>query len=87
MVSSIELLKGVVRGINEEPTDFLSEIIQTLNDSFDGDFDEEVKVRIKKIQNQIFEHNDLRMVMEGDNSDSNKRDMFNKTFQSLWVNI
>ena len=27
------------------------------------------------------------MVMEGDNSDSNKRDMFNKTFESLLVGL
>ena len=79
--------EGGSQGINEEPTDFLSEIIQTLNDSFDGDFDEEDKVRIEKIQNQIYQHEDLRRVMEGDNSDSNKRDMFNKTFESLLVGL
>ena len=79
--------EGGGQGNGEEPTDFLSEIIQTLNDSFDGDFDEEDKVRIKKIQKQIYEHDDLRRVMEGDNSDSNKRDMFNKTFESLLVGL
>ena len=72
---------------DEEETDFLSEIIKVLNDSFDGDFSEEDKVRIEKIRAQIQEDETLRTVMEGDNSDSNKRDVFNRTFESLLVGL
>ena len=30
---------------------------------------------------------ELRMVMEGDNTDSNKRDMFNRTFENLLTDL
>jgi len=71
----------------EEPTDLLSLIIKTLNESFDGDFSEEDRVRIEKIKEQIHENEELRMVMEGDNTDSNKRDMFNRTFEKLLTGL
>jgi len=71
----------------EEPVDLLSEIIQTLNNSFDGDFTDEDRVRIEKIKEQIDENIELRRVMEGDNTDSNKRDMFNRTFERLLTGL
>ncbi len=71
----------------EEDVDLLSEIIQTLNESFDGDFTDEDRVRIGKIKAQIHEHQELRNVMEGDNTDSNKRDMFNRTFENLLTGL
>ena len=71
----------------EEPVDFLSVIIKTLNESFDGDFSDEDRVRIEKIKEQIHENEELRMVMEGDNTDSNKRDMFNRTFENLLTGL
>ena len=71
----------------EEEIDLFSEIINILNDSFDGDYSDEDKVRIEKIKEQIQEDETLRTVMEGDNSDSNKRDVFNRTFESLLVGL
>ena len=71
----------------EEPVDLLSEIIQILNESFDGDFNDEDRVRIEKIKEQINENEELRRVMEGDNTDSNKRDMFDRTFQELLIGL
>ena len=71
----------------EEQTDLLSVIIKTLNESFDGDFSDEDRVRIEKIKEQIHENEELRMVMEGDNTDSNKRDMFNRTFENLLTGL
>jgi type I restriction enzyme R subunit len=73
--------------IIDEPTDFLSEIIQMLNDSFEGDFTEEDKVRIEKITQQIQEDADLKQVMQGDNTESNKRDVFDSTFKKLLVGL
>jgi len=72
---------------DDEPTDLLSEIIKTLNESFDGEFFDEDRVRIEKIKEQILENEELRMVMEGDNTDSNKRDMFNRTFENLLTSM
>jgi type I restriction enzyme R subunit len=78
---------GVSYNDDEEPVDLLSEIIQILNNSFDGDFTDEDRVRIEKIKEQIDKNIELRRVMEGDNTDSNKRDMFNRTFESLLVGL
>jgi type I restriction enzyme R subunit len=92
----LEDIEGEFQGISEEggtysdeeePTDLLSLIIKTLNESFDGDFSEEDRVRIEKIKEQIHENEELRMVMEGDNTDSNKRDMFNRTFEKLLTGL
>jgi type I restriction enzyme, R subunit len=74
-------------GVADEPVDFLSAIIQTLNDSFEGDFTEEDKVRIEKIRKQLHEDTDLRQVMHGDNTESNKREVFNSTFNNLLVGL
>jgi len=73
--------------MDEEPTDFLSHIIEILNDSFDGDFSDEDKVKFEDIKRQVHENEELRQVMTGDNSDSNKRDKFDRTFQSLVTSL
>ena len=74
-------------GMDDEPTDFLSHIIEILNDSFDGEFSDEDKVKFEEIKRQVHEDNELRQVMTGDNSDSNKRDKFDRTFQSLVTSL
>ena len=74
-------------GVDEEPTDFLSHIIERLNDLFDSDFSDEDKVKFEKIKRQVHENEGLRQVMTGDNSDSNKRDKFDRTFQSLVISF
>ena len=48
---------------------------------------DEDRVRIEKIKEQIDENEELRMVMEGDNTDSNERDMFNRTFENLLTSL
>lgn len=74
-------------GIDEEPTDFLSHIIETLNNSFDAGFSDKDKVKFEEIRRQVHEDSELRQVMTGDNSDSNKRDKFDRTFQSLVTSL
>jgi hypothetical protein len=65
----------------------LSHIIETLNDSFDGKFSDEDKVKFEDIKRQVHEDEELRQVMTGDNSGSNKRDKFDRTFQSLMTSL
>ena len=48
---------------------------------------DEDRVRIEKIKEQIDENEELRIVMEADNTDSNKRDMFNRTFENLLTGL
>ena len=74
-------------GIDDEPVDFLSEIIKVLNDSFDGDFSEEHKVNLQKVEKRLRGDEDLRRIMVSDNSDSNKREMFNRVFEGILVDM
>ena len=74
-------------GIDEEPTDFLSHIIEVLNDSFDGDFSDEDKVKFEEIKLKILESEDLRQVMIGDNTETNKKDKFDRTIDTLILSL
>lgn len=76
-----------VRGIDEEPQDFLSHIIEILNDSFDGDFDEDDKVNFERIKQKVREDDELRKVMTGDNSETNKKDKFDQTIETLILSL
>ena len=74
-------------GVDEEPTDFLSHIIEILNESFDGDFSEDDKVKFEEIKKKVHESEDLRQVMTGDNTETNKKDKFNRTIDTLILSL
>lgn len=74
-------------GIDEEPVDFLSEIIKVLNDSFDGDFSEEDKVNLQKVEERLRNDEELSKVMDSDNSDSNKREIFNRVLEGVLIDM
>ena len=57
----------------EEPMDFLSEILKKINTVFGSDFSEEHKLSLKRVTKQVYSNDDLSKVMEGDNSEQNKR--------------
>ncbi len=67
----------------DEPTDLLSNIIKVLNDSFGSDLSEEDRIKLEKINEQLFNDDELRKVHLGDNTESNKKFVFNKVFDSL----
>ncbi len=74
-------------GVDDEPTDFLSHIIEVLNDSFAGDFSNEDKVKFEEIKLKILESEDLRQVMIGDNTETNKKDKFDRTIDTLILSL
>jgi hypothetical protein len=57
----------------EEPMDFLSEILKKINTVFGSDLSEEHKLNLKRVTKQVYSSDDLSKVMEGDNSEQNKR--------------
>lgn len=95
--SSIELEEGDTvikpigdtgsKGIEEESKDFLSHIIEILNESFDGDFDEDDKVNFERMKQKVHDNEDLRKVMTGDNSKTNKKDKFDQTVESIILSL
>lgn len=64
--------EGSTGGV-EEPMDFLSEILKKINTVFGSDFSEEHKLSLKRVTKQVYSNDDLSKVMEGDNSEQNKR--------------
>ena len=60
-------------GMVEEPMDFLSEILKKINTVFGSDLSEEHKLNLKRVTKQVYSSDDLSKVMEGDNSEQNKR--------------
>ncbi len=72
----------VGNAIAEEPKDLLSHIIEVLNDSFGGDLTDDDRLNLEKIQTKLKE-DELLKVHGGDNTESNKRFVFNKAFDSL----
>jgi type I restriction enzyme, R subunit len=69
--------------VAEEPKDLLSHIIEVLNDSFGGDLTDDDRLNLEKIQTKLEEDEELLKVHESDNSDINKRFVFDKAFDSL----
>jgi type I restriction enzyme R subunit len=72
-----------VGGTADEPTDLLSHIIQVLNDNFGSDLTDDDKVNLRKIKTKLAEDEELRKVHLGDNTESNKRFVFNQKFDKL----
>jgi len=73
----------VGRTKTEEPVDLLSHIIQVLNENFGTDLTEEDRVNLEKIEKRLEEDEELRKVYLGDNTESNKKFVFNKTFDEI----
>ena len=67
----------------EEPTDFLSNIIQVLNESFGSDLTDEDRISLEKIKTRLETDEELRKFHTGDNTNSNKRFVFNQKFDKL----
>ena len=94
-VIPLDSIDGEVEGISdsggsaldEEPTDLLSKIINTLNDSYGGDFTEADKVKLELIRDGIDNDEELKTMMLGDNTETNKRDIFEKAMETVLVSL
>ena len=73
--------------VTEEPEEFLSEIIKTLNDSFGTDLTEDDRINLEKIHQRIVENKELRKVYFGDNTESNRKHTFKKIFDEVLLGL
>lgn len=88
---SLEDVEGKLQSIStdvggiktEEPTDLLSHIIQVLNENFGGDLTGDDKLNVGKLITRLGEDEELRKVYLGDNTESNKRFVFNQSFDKV----
>ena len=91
---SLEPEDSEVPGIgNDVPTirdpeqDFLSNIINVLNDAHQTDFTAEDKVDIATIHRKVRENEALRQVVEGDNTETNKRYKFDQVIDEILLSF
>ena len=85
--SEVPGIGGDVATVRDPEQDFLSNIIQALNNAHHTDFTPEDKVDIATIHRKVHENEELRRVIEGDNSDSNKRYKFDQVFDQILLGL
>ena len=85
--SEVEGIGSDVRTIREPKTDFLSIIIQALNDAYQTEFTTEDKVDIATINQKVHDHEELRQVIEGDNSEDNKQYKFDQVIDEILLDF
>lgn len=67
----------------EEPVDLLSHIIKVLNENYGTDLTEDDRINLEKIEKKLEENEELRQVYTSDNTESNKKYVFNKKFDEI----
>ena len=81
--SEVEGIGSNVATIRDPEQDFLSNIIDALNEAYQTDFTVEDKVDIATIHQKVHDHEELRQVIEGDNSESNKWYKFDQVVNDI----
>jgi type I restriction enzyme R subunit len=71
------------KGGKEEPVDLLSEIIRKINEIYGVEITQENRLDLQNVQRRVHEHEELRKVMTGDNSDINKRRKFEEVLGQI----
>ena len=81
--SEVEGIGSDIVTVRDPEQDFLSEIIQALNDAYRTEFTPEDKVDIETVYQKVREHEELRQVIEGDNTETNKKYKFDQVFDEI----
>lgn len=76
---------GMVSGkaTKEEDKDTLSQIIQAINDLYGGQTTEEDRIDLENMRRRMRENEELKQVLVGNNSESNKRHKFDEVMASI----
>ncbi len=85
--SEVPGIGGDVATIRDPEQDFLSNIINALNEAHQTDFTVEDKVDIETIYQKIRQHEELRQVITGDNSEDNKRYKFDQVIDEFLLDF
>jgi len=70
---------------DEEPLDFLSEIVRKLNEIYGAELTEEHRLDLSNVRTRVRGDEDLRNVITGDNSETNKRRKFEEVIGSIFL--
>ena len=81
--SEVEGIGSDIATVREPEQDFLSNIINVLNNAHQTDFTTEDKVDIATIHQKVHENEELRQVIEGDNTETNKWYKFEEVVEDI----
>ena len=76
-----------VHTIRDPEQDFLSNIVQALNEAYQTDFTTEDKVDIETIHRKVHGNEELRQVIDGDNTETNKRYKFDQVIDEILLDF
>ncbi len=79
--------EGGSGSVPEEPTDFLSKIIQLLNENYGGELTDDDKVNLNRIYEDMVNDEELKVVHHSENTDTNKRHKFDEKFQEYLLGL
>ena len=85
--SEVEGIGSDVATIREAEQDLLSNIINALNDAYQTDFTMEDKVDIETIHRKVHGNEELRQVVDGDNTETNKRYKFDQVIDEILLDF
>ena len=85
--SEVDGIGSEVATIREPDQDLLSSIINALNDAYQTDFTLEDKVDIETIHRKVQANEELRQVIDGDNTDTNKQYKFDQVIDDILLDF
>ncbi|MXV75243.1 type I restriction endonuclease subunit R [Candidatus Poribacteria bacterium] len=85
--SEVEGIGSDVAPRREPEQDFLSNIINTLNDAHQTDFTQEDKVDVDTIYRKVCQHEELRKVINADNTETNKIRKFDDVIDEILLSF
>ena len=85
--SEVEGIGSDVAPRREPEQDFLSNILDALNSAYQTDFTSEDKVDIENVYQKVRQHTELRQVIAGDNTETNKRYKFDQVIDEILLDF
>ncbi len=85
--SEVEAIGSDVAPRREPEQDFLSNIINALNDAYQTDFTPEDKVDVETIYRKVCQHEALRQVIKADNTETNKIRKFDDVIDEILLSF
>lgn len=75
----------VTTGVTEPEYDFLSEIINQVNNTYGVNLTEEDKLDLSRLSKRLIEDPEVEKYMRGDNTEDNKQSFFKQQFEGMMI--
>jgi type I restriction enzyme, R subunit len=73
------------KGLSEEETDYLSEIIKKINEIHGINLKDEDKIHLNHVYTRMAQSPEVQKVMNGDNSEANKKQFWNEMMSKIFL--